>query len=69
MLLNKFEGDGSLAVFGPPVRLTRPEDDALAAARTVARRLCQEVPECPAGLGVAAGKAVAGNGCTREAQT
>jgi len=60
-LLNKFEGDGSLAVFGAPVRLQRPEADALAAARAIVSRLREEVPECPAGVGVAAGKAVAGN--------
>ncbi len=60
-LLNKFEGDATLAVFGAPVTLDNPEDDALAAARTIMRRLEQEVPECPAGLGVAAGEVVAGN--------
>lgn len=60
-LLNKFEGDGSLAVFGAPVHSERPERDALASARAIARRLREEVPECPAGIGVAAGSAVAGN--------
>ena len=60
-LLNKFEGDATLAVFGAPVTLDNPEDDALAAARTIVARLAREVPECPAGLGVAAGQVVAGN--------
>lgn len=60
-LLNKFEGDATLAVFGAPVTLDNPEDDALAAARTIVRRLEHEVPECPAGIGVAAGHVVAGN--------
>lgn len=60
-LLNKFEGDATLAVFGAPVTLDNPEDDALAAARTIMQRLEREVPECPAGLGVAAGQVVAGN--------
>lgn len=60
-LLNKFEGDATLAVFGAPVRAQSPETDALAAARAIAHRLAEEVPECPAGIGVAAGSAVAGN--------
>ncbi|MBV8928134.1 MAG: HAMP domain-containing protein [Mycobacteriaceae bacterium] len=60
-LVNKFEGDAVLAVFGAPVSLDCPEDHALAAARVIARRLREEVPECPAGIGVAAGQAVAGN--------
>lgn len=60
-LLNKFEGDATLTVFGAPVRLAHPEQKALVAARTIARRLAEEVPECPAGLGVSAGKVVAGN--------
>lgn len=60
-LLNKFEGDATLAVFGAPVRIDNPEDEALVAARTIARRLADEVPECPAGLGITAGKVVAGN--------
>jgi adenylate cyclase len=60
-LVNKFEGDAALAVFGAPVPLERPEDSALAAARAIACRLHDEVPECPAGIGVAAGEVVAGN--------
>ncbi|SEH70762.1 adenylate cyclase [Mycolicibacterium rutilum] len=64
--VNKFEGDGALAVFGAPVRLENPEDSALAAARAIARRIHQEVPEFDAGIGVAAGEAVAGNVGARE---
>ena len=60
-LLNKFEGDATLAVFGAPVALANPEDQALAATRTIAARLHAEVPECPARIGVAAGNVVAGN--------
>ncbi len=60
-LVNKFEGDASLAIFGAPNRLERPEDEALAAARAIADRLAAEIPECQAGVGVAAGQAVAGN--------
>ena len=60
-LLNKFEGDACLAVFGAPNDLEHPEDAALAAARAIAARLRVEVPECEAGIGVAAGTVVAGN--------
>lgn len=60
-LVNKFEGDAALAVFGAPVSLESPENEALAATRAVARRLKIEVPECPARIGVAAGQVVAGN--------
>ncbi|MBV8346471.1 MAG: adenylate/guanylate cyclase domain-containing protein [Mycolicibacterium sp.] len=60
-LVNKFEGDATLAIFGAPVRAQSPETDALAAARAIVRRLTDEVPECPAGIGVAAGTVVAGN--------
>jgi adenylate cyclase len=65
-LVNKFEGDGVLALFGAPNHLDRPEDAALGAARAIARRLNSEVPECPAGIGVAAGQAVAGNVGAKE---
>ncbi len=60
-LVNKFEGDAVLAVFGAPVSLENPEAEALAAARAMADRLQTEVPECRAGIGVAAGQVVAGN--------
>jgi len=60
-MVNKFEGDATLAVFGAPVTLDSPEDDALAAARAIAGRLEHEVPECGAGIGVTAGQVVAGN--------
>jgi adenylate cyclase len=60
-LVNKFEGDAVLAVFGAPVSLENSEEEALAAARGMAERLRAEVPECKAGIGVAAGVVVAGN--------
>jgi class 3 adenylate cyclase len=59
--VNKFEGDAALAVFGAPNHLDSPESEALAAGRAIARRIREEVPECDAGIGVAAGEAVAGN--------
>lgn len=65
-LVNKFEGDAALAVFGAPVTLDSPENAALAATRAVARRLKLEVPECPARIGVAAGQVVAGNVGAKE---
>ncbi|MCW2663321.1 MAG: hypothetical protein JWP83_4473 [Mycobacterium sp.] len=65
-LVNKFEGDASLAIFGAPNRLDSPEDEALAAARCMAERLRDEMPECQAGIGVAAGQVVAGNVGTNE---
>ncbi|HVK21528.1 MAG TPA: adenylate/guanylate cyclase domain-containing protein [Actinokineospora sp.] len=60
-LVNKFVGDAVLAVFGAPVPLPDHAGQALAAARAIAARLPLEVPECAAGIGVAAGPAVAGN--------
>ena len=60
-LVNKFEGDAVLAVFGAPVSLDNAEEEALAAARGMAERLRVEVPECQAGIGVASGQVVAGN--------
>jgi adenylate cyclase len=65
-LVNKFEGDAALAVFGAPVTLDHPEDEALAAARAIAERLRTEVPGCPAGTGVAADQVVAGNVGAKE---
>ncbi|MGH3560767.1 MAG: adenylate/guanylate cyclase domain-containing protein, partial [Mycobacterium sp.] len=65
-LVNKFEGDAVLAVFGAPNKLDHPEDEALAAARAIADRLDSEVPRCRAGIGVAAGQVVAGNVGAKE---
>ncbi|MGD1238175.1 adenylate/guanylate cyclase domain-containing protein [Mycobacterium seoulense] len=65
-LVNKFEGDATLAIFGAPNRLDHPEDQALATARAIAERLDDEMPECQAGIGVAAGQVVAGNVGARE---
>ncbi|BBX62765.1 hypothetical protein MSAS_19390 [Mycobacterium saskatchewanense] len=65
-LINKFEGDATLAIFGAPNHLDSPEDRALAAARCIADRLRREIDECRAGIGVAAGQVVAGNVGARE---
>ncbi|MGZ5390776.1 MAG: adenylate/guanylate cyclase domain-containing protein [Mycobacterium sp.] len=64
--VNKFEGDAALAVFGAPNQLDNPEGEALAAGRAIARRIREEAPECDAGIGVAAGEAVAGNVGAKE---
>lgn len=60
-LVNKFEGDAALAVFGAPNHLDSPENAALAAGRAIANRIANEVSECQAGVGVTAGTVVAGN--------
>ncbi len=60
-LVNKFIGDAALAVFGAPVELDDHAGQALAAARAMASRLAEEVPDLKAGIGVSTGEAVAGN--------
>jgi adenylate cyclase len=60
-LVNKFEGDAALVIFGAPVPLEHAEEHALRAARTLGARLAIEVPEIQAGIGVSGGEAVAGN--------
>jgi len=60
-LVNKFEGDAALCVFGAPVAREDPAGDALRAARTLAARLSRDVPEADFGIGISAGVAVAGN--------
>lgn len=59
-LVNKFMGDAVLAVFGAPVDLPDHARAALSAARSMAARLADEVPEIGAGIGVATGEVVAG---------
>ncbi|MFL6095411.1 MAG: adenylate/guanylate cyclase domain-containing protein, partial [Blastococcus sp.] len=60
-LVNKFEGDGALCVFGAPVPCGDPAGDALCTARALAERLSRDVREVDFGIGVSAGVAVAGN--------
>ncbi len=60
-LVNKFEGDAALCVFGAPVATADPAGDSLRAARDLAARLARELPEIDFGIGVSAGVAVAGN--------
>jgi adenylate cyclase len=59
--INKFEGDAALCVFGAPVPAEDAAGDALAAARDLRERLAAGLPELDAGVGVSAGRAVAGN--------
>ncbi|RSZ64422.1 adenylate/guanylate cyclase domain-containing protein [Corynebacterium hylobatis] len=58
-IINKFQGDAALAVFGAPIGLP----DATSHALTAARELRQELKgmELQAGIGVAAGHVVAGH--------
>lgn len=60
-LLNKFEGDAALAVFGTPAPHSDAAGAALTAARGIRRRLAGATIEFDAAIGVAAGRVVAGN--------
>jgi adenylate cyclase len=60
-MVNKFEGDGALCVFGAPVGRRDPACAALCAARELHARLNDELPDVDTGIGVSAGPAVAGN--------
>ncbi|MFT4201299.1 adenylate/guanylate cyclase domain-containing protein [Gordonia sp. (in: high G+C Gram-positive bacteria)] len=58
-LINKFEGDAALAVFGAPVALDDAAAAALRASRDLAERLRQELP-IKWGIGVSHGTVFAG---------
>ena len=60
-MVNKFEGDAALCVFGAPISSENPTVDALRAARALAERMPAELPEIDFGIGISAGLAVAGN--------
>ncbi len=60
-LVNKFEGDAALCIFGAPLVLPDAAASALAAARTMSQRLKAEVPDLDAGIGVSHGLVIAGN--------
>lgn len=59
-LINKFEGDAALAIFGAPLRTNEPASAALAAARTLGTQL-RQLPVVDFGIGVSAGRVFAGN--------
>ncbi len=59
--VNKFEGDAALCVFGAPLASDDAPGDALAAARALRDALREAVPEADFGIGVSAGRAVAGD--------
>ena len=59
--VNKFEGDGALCVFGAPLPDPDAATHALAAGRELGARLNLELAELTAGIGVSAGRVVAGN--------
>jgi class 3 adenylate cyclase len=58
-LINKFQGDAALAVFGAPLRMADPASAALATARTLSIEL-RRLP-VDFGIGVSAGPVFAGN--------
>ncbi|MFF3566944.1 adenylate/guanylate cyclase domain-containing protein [Nocardia jiangxiensis] len=60
-LINKFEGDAALAVFGAPAPHPDPAGAALEAAAEIARELAAADLGIEAGVGVSYGEVVAGN--------
>ena len=59
-LINKFEGDAALVVFGAPLRADNAASSALATARELSNKL-RELPMVDFGIGVSAGQVFAGN--------
>ena len=60
--VDKFVGDGLLAVFGAPQRLDDHADQGLAAALAIERAVDDgEAGELPIGIGVNSGTVIAGN--------
>jgi adenylate cyclase len=58
-LVNKFQGDAALCIFGAPTRLADPATAALSAARAI-RDAVREAGELDLGIGVASGPVFAG---------
>ena len=65
-IVNKFEGDAALCVFGAPVSEPDHAARALAAARELCDRLAAREGGLQAAIGVSCGEAVAGNIGTEE---
>jgi adenylate cyclase len=59
-LINKFQGDAALAVFGAPLAMDGPASAALATARRLRNQLSR-LPLVDFGIGVSAGPVFAGN--------
>jgi class 3 adenylate cyclase len=59
-LINKFEGDAALAIFGAPLRVDGAASAALATARELADQL-RRLPVADYGIGVSGGPVFAGN--------
>ena len=65
-IVNKFEGDAALCVFGAPVEQPDHAARALATARELGERLAAREGGLEAAIGVSCGEAVAGNVGTEE---
>ncbi|MEV6279955.1 adenylate/guanylate cyclase domain-containing protein [Nocardia sp. NPDC051832] len=65
-LLNKFEGDAALAVFGTPTPLPDAAGAALACGRAIRARLDTDGTDFVAAIGIAEGRVVAGNVGARQ---
>lgn len=59
--VNKFQGDAALAIFGAPLNLDDFAGKALAAAREMRQELYETLGDTDVGIGVSAGKAIAGH--------
>lgn len=59
-MINKFQGDAALAVFGAPLRTSDAATAALGVARTLGEQL-RELPLVDFGIGISAGPVFAGN--------